>query len=82
MEHPSSFLCSLPPPQILQEIKGPHKVESSLCAEFSSDEVGTLLLTTLRQSQLQTIRSSIDGGHKDIQSCKNNLKMILKGGIQ
>lgn len=82
VEHPSSFLSLLPPSQILQEIKGSHKVENSLCAEFSSDEVGTLLLTTLRQPQLQTIRSSIDGGHKDIQSCKNSLKFLLKREIQ
>lgn len=63
LQHPSSFLSLLSPFQILQEIKGSHKVESSLCAGFSSDEVGTLLLTALRQPQLQTIQSSIDGGH-------------------
>lgn len=67
---------------MLQEIKRFHKVESSLCAEFSSDEVGTLPLTTSRQPQLQTIRSSIDGGHKDIQSCKSSLVFVLKGEIQ
>lgn len=62
VEHASSFLSLFPPPQILQEIKGSHNVESSLCAEFSSDEVATLLLNTLRQPQLQTIQSPIDGG--------------------
>lgn len=82
VEHPCSFLPLLSPPQILQQTKGSHKVESSLCTEFSSDEAGTLLLTALRQPQLQTIWSAIDGGHKDIQSCKNSWKFVLKGEIQ
>lgn len=47
VEYPSSLLSLLPPPQILQEIKGSYKIESSLWTEFSSDEVGTLLLPTL-----------------------------------
>lgn len=81
MTYPSSLLSFLPPPQILQEIKRSHKVESSLLTEFSSDEVGTLLLPTLSQTQLQTITNAIDGGHKDIQSCKTSLKLVLKGEI-
>lgn len=47
VEYPSSLRSLLPPPQILQKIKGSHKIESSLWTQFSSDEVGTLLLPTL-----------------------------------